>query len=74
MDAHGIDPVILDSLRKVRDQLRFDLTDQTAPPPPFAEPLWQALTLLEEGIEAMTKASGIDEQMADWTIYKPEES
>jgi hypothetical protein len=67
-EPHGIDPVILGSLRKVRDQLEFDLTDQTAPPPPFADPLWQALKLLEQGIAAMTEASGIEEPKGDWTI------
>lgn len=59
MEAHGIDPLILASLREVRDQLLFDLTDQTAPPAPYSEPLWQAFKLLEQGIEAMTKAGGI---------------
>jgi len=74
MEAHGIDPVILDSLRKVRDQLRFDLTDQTAPPSQYAEPLWQALTLLQQSIEAMTKASGIEEPVGSWTSSKPDGS
>ena len=70
----NIDPVILDSLRKVRDQLLFDLTDQTAPPEQFAEPLWQAFRLLEQGIEAMTQASGIEEPRGEWITGEADQS
>lgn len=70
----NIDPVILDSLRKVRDQLLFDLIAQTAPPPEYAEPLWQAHKLLEEGIEGMTKASGIEEPQGQWITGEPDQS
>lgn len=70
----NIDPVILDSLRKVRDQLLFDLTDQTAPPSEYAEPLWRAHKLLEQGIEAMTKASGIEEPRGQWISGEPDQS
>jgi len=74
MEAHGIDPVILGSLRKVRDELLFDLTDQTAPPPRYADPLWQAFKLLEQTIEAMTKASGIEEPQGQWIAGKSDQS
>jgi hypothetical protein len=70
----NIDPVILDSLRKVRDRLLFDLTDQTAPPTQYAEPLWQAYKLLEQGIEAMTKASGIEEPRGQWITGEADQS
>ena len=76
MDAPDIDIEMLRAVIKVRDDLLFELADESAPPDEYAAPLWQAYKLLAEGIEAMKQAIGFEEPEAEtgWTVYKPEGS
>lgn len=76
MDDPQIDAAMLRKVIKIRDDLLFELADQSAPPDEYAAPLWQAYKLLSEGIETMKQAIGFEEPDAEtgWTAYKPDGS